>query len=169
LFSVGVSPGITNLLAAHCVSRLPQVEHIDLFLTLGMGERHGKASNLWFLDNLHKDYSPIKGENITITPFAEVKELHFQGEFLRAYNFNFSDQTTLMTTLPISTCRSWISLEPFIISRVIHLLTRLRITKVLTISWIKSGVLKLFGRSQMGPDRFQVVVVAYEPGSRAPN
>ncbi len=52
LLSVGLAPGLTNLLASHCTAVLDEVHNVDIFLLLGMGEVHGESSNQWVVDNL---------------------------------------------------------------------------------------------------------------------
>ncbi|WP_375578502.1 saccharopine dehydrogenase NADP-binding domain-containing protein [Marivirga tractuosa] len=45
--SVGLAPGITNLLAQHCVLKSPNSNLIDIFILLGLGEKHGEAAYRW--------------------------------------------------------------------------------------------------------------------------
>lgn len=52
LLSVGVAPGLTNVLARHCVGRLPSARSVDVDLLLGMGGAHGDDSVRWVVANL---------------------------------------------------------------------------------------------------------------------
>ncbi|WP_395105403.1 saccharopine dehydrogenase family protein [Actinomadura sp. SCN-SB] len=52
VLSVGVAPGLTNLLARHCAERLPAARTVDLSLLLGLGGEHGADSVRWVVDHL---------------------------------------------------------------------------------------------------------------------
>ncbi len=54
LLSVGLTPGITNLLAKKIMTDFPQVEKIDLSIILGSGEKHCEAAVMWTLKELFK-------------------------------------------------------------------------------------------------------------------
>ncbi|HJS31058.1 MAG TPA: NAD(P)H-binding protein [Alphaproteobacteria bacterium] len=47
LLSVGLAPGITNLLSADAASRLDTVDSIEIGLLLGLGDMHGRAATDW--------------------------------------------------------------------------------------------------------------------------
>ncbi|MFD1152067.1 saccharopine dehydrogenase NADP-binding domain-containing protein [Saccharothrix hoggarensis] len=51
LLSVGLAPGVTNLLARHCVE-LTGARDVEIGVLLGGGERHGAAAVAWTLDGL---------------------------------------------------------------------------------------------------------------------
>jgi hypothetical protein len=49
VLSVGLAPGVTNLLARHCADRSGGAE-VRIGVLLGAGERYGPASIEWTLD-----------------------------------------------------------------------------------------------------------------------
>ena len=90
LLSVGLAPGITNLLAADAASALDSVDRIDIGLLLGLGDAHGEAATRWTLRNI---FSPRAAEPRTID-FGQ----HWG--FRRAHWMDFADQHALRRTMP---------------------------------------------------------------------
>src|SRR5690606_38618918 len=57
LFSVGLAPGLTNLLAQYVTDKLPGAPVLEIYVLLGLGEAHGDQAFQWTFDNLHKTYA----------------------------------------------------------------------------------------------------------------
>ncbi|MFD0269313.1 saccharopine dehydrogenase family protein [Streptomyces sp. NPDC127106] len=88
VLSVGVAPGLTNLLARRAHEAVGGAERIDLTVLLGAGERHGADAVRWTVEGL--------AEPATARPLRV--ELPGHGP-RTAYPFPFSDQHTLPRTL----------------------------------------------------------------------
>ena len=55
LCSVGLAPGLTNLLAKACVQNAPApVTALNIHLLFGLGDRHGRAALAWMVDRLQR-------------------------------------------------------------------------------------------------------------------
>src|SRR5690606_41195867 len=65
--SVGVAPGLTNLLAHQCLDQLPSARTVDISLLLGMGGDHGAGSLRWIAERLA---TPAQGAPMRV-PLAE--------------------------------------------------------------------------------------------------
>jgi len=112
--SVGIAPGLTNLLTRHAAERLGPLAQVDLTVMLGAGEAHGEAAVRWTLQELRRPYDAPRGcAARRMTPFTEGRATLLPPPFGRrvAYNFNFSDQHTLPGTLGIPTVRTWLCLD----------------------------------------------------------
>ncbi|WP_026119147.1 saccharopine dehydrogenase family protein [Nocardiopsis ganjiahuensis] len=95
LLSVGLAPGLTNLLAAE----LPGAGPIDLGVVLGSGERHGAAATAWSLGLLGRSFpDPATGESIRNLTRGLVLDLPGVGR-RRLFRADFSDQHTLTRDL----------------------------------------------------------------------
>jgi hypothetical protein len=97
--SVGLAPGLTNLLARHVTERLVDAESVDLTVLIGSGERHGPGAVDWLLDNLAAAPDPGAGRPGPL-------RVGLPGHGRRtAHPFPFSDQYTLRRTLgvPVTT------------------------------------------------------------------
>jgi saccharopine dehydrogenase-like NADP-dependent oxidoreductase len=163
LLSVGLAPGLTNLLASHCTAVLKEVHSVDIFLLLGMGEVHGEASNQWVLDNLNAEYHVRQsGEGKRVQAFGEHKQTVFPGDFGKrsAFRFNFSDQHTVVRTLGIDSASTWACFDSAFLSWFFYVEKKLGLLNVLRIAAVKKMYLKLLGSIHMGSDVFIAQVVA---------
>ncbi|WP_206455818.1 saccharopine dehydrogenase NADP-binding domain-containing protein [Aurantimonas marina] len=112
--SVGVAPGLTNLMAAHAVKAMDRTDRIDVFIQLGLGDRHGKAAIGWMLDNLDAEYEVREaGRRLSVRGFAESRRVRFPGQRFAstAYRFNFSDQQVLPATLNVPSVSTWLCFD----------------------------------------------------------
>ncbi|MFY1673467.1 saccharopine dehydrogenase family protein [Plantactinospora sp. WMMB334] len=97
--SVGLAPGLTNVLARYCVDRLPSARAVDLAVLLGTAGDHGPDSVRWTVERLGEPVRPAPG-----TPSRAVAALPDLGR-RTVHWFPFSDQSTLTATLgvPVTT------------------------------------------------------------------
>ncbi|MGI5128513.1 saccharopine dehydrogenase NADP-binding domain-containing protein [Pseudonocardia sp. CA-107938] len=101
ILSVGLAPGITNLLARRASERLGGAEYVDIAIMLGAGERHGREAVRWTVRGLA---APASGT-------ARIK-VGLPGIGRRtAYPFPFSDQHTLRRTLGVDRVTTRLCLE----------------------------------------------------------
>lgn len=109
VLSVGLAPGVTNLLAKRAKSQPPEAGHADLFIMLGLGERHGEAAVRWTVQSLSRDFYITRGETSRLVhPFAEGKVAEYPlgyGE-RRGYRFNLPEQHLLPASLGIGSASS---------------------------------------------------------------
>lgn len=110
MLSVGVAPGLTNLLADHAVRRMQRVEQLDMLLEIGLGDHHGRAALEWMFDNLCNDFKVFANGNlVTVSSFGERIQMRLPGEkrSRSAYRFNFPDQRIVSRTLNVDTVSTW--------------------------------------------------------------
>lgn len=92
LLSVGLAPGLTNILAAHGAARLDAAESLDIGLLAGLGDHHGDAGLEWMTRRIFDPARDRRGAPIDFG-FGEGRRT--------AYCVDFSDQHTLRRTLGI--------------------------------------------------------------------
>ena len=92
LLSVGLAPGLTNLMAVCCAGALDVVDSIDIGLMFGMGDRHGRAGVAWVADRL---FDPLREKRSSAIDFG------FPWGWRRCHAVDFSDQHSLARTLGI--------------------------------------------------------------------
>ncbi len=163
LLSVGLAPGLTNLLASHCTAVLDEVHNVDIFLLLGMGEVHGESSNQWMLDNLNSEYHVRQsGVEKRVQAFGEYKLTVFPVDIGKraAFRFNFSDQHTIVKTLGIDSASHWVCFDSAFFSWFFYVEKKLGLLNLLRIAAVKRMYLKLLGSIHMGSDLFIAQVVA---------
>ncbi|MBG0831892.1 saccharopine dehydrogenase [Planomonospora sp. ID67723] len=100
LLSVGLAPGLTNLLAV-AVHEVSPAEPIDIALLLGAGERHGGASTAWAYDLLGRDFhDPATGA--AIRNYTRPRRFVLPGYGpRRLYRTDYSDQHVLTRDLGV--------------------------------------------------------------------
>lgn len=54
LLSVGLAPGLTNLMAAAVAARLDRLESVDIGLLFGLGDSHGRAGLDWTVEQIFR-------------------------------------------------------------------------------------------------------------------
>jgi saccharopine dehydrogenase-like NADP-dependent oxidoreductase len=94
--SVGLAPGITNLLARQCHQRLPSPTGIDISMVFGLAGDHGADSRRWVIDGLStRGHAAARRTRVALPGFG----------LRTAYPFPFSDQDTLTAELglPVTT------------------------------------------------------------------
>ncbi|MEV2242627.1 saccharopine dehydrogenase NADP-binding domain-containing protein [Micromonospora sp. NPDC049891] len=148
VLSVGLAPGLTNVLARRCVGRLPSATSVDVTILLGTAGDHGPDSVRWTMAGL------TAPPDRTRRPTRARVELPGFG-VRTAYPFPFSDQHTLTRTLgvPVTTRLCFDS------GAVTAALFRLRSTGAFRLADRLGGAGLLTGvssRLRLGGDRFVV-------------
>lgn len=154
--SIGLAPGISNLLAQHSINTLREVDTLDLFILLGTGEKHGEAAFRWTFDNIHSSY-------VLATP-TERKVIHSFTQPLKTallgkrtfYTFNFSDQHTLLKTTVANQVITRMAFDSKLLTSFVALLKKIGLTKIFTSKKVQQGLLYLFERINIGTDIFAV-------------
>ncbi|GAK09494.1 saccharopine dehydrogenase [Geomicrobium sp. JCM 19038] len=78
VIGVGLSPGLSNLLASQLSNEMHQVEQIDTYLMLGIGEVHGHDGVNWLLYHIQKNYTLMEnGLEKQVKPLSMVRDQHF--------------------------------------------------------------------------------------------
>jgi saccharopine dehydrogenase (NAD+, L-lysine-forming) len=158
--SIGLAPGITNLLAQHCANQISETTMIDIFILLGIGEKHGDAAYRWTFDNIHSSYN-IKdnGKTKTIKSFTLPKESNL-AEKRKFYTFNFSDQHTLAKTINTKQVLTRMAFDSKILTSFVAFLRKSGLTKIFNYKKVQNICIYLFGKMNIGSDKFAVKAVA---------
>ncbi|MEU4580229.1 saccharopine dehydrogenase NADP-binding domain-containing protein [Nonomuraea sp. NPDC023979] len=143
--SVGLIPGVTNLLARVCAERSPSTELL-IGALLGSGEAHGPAALAWTLDGLGR----LDGSwtmNFP-APYGE-RTVH---------RFPFSDQHTLPTTLGVPSARTGLCLDSRLVTRLLSVAGRPAVARLLHRPQVRRLLLSALGTAHVGGDGFAVTV-----------
>lgn len=120
VLSVGLAPGLTNMLAKQGKQRLDTARLADIYVLLGLGEAHGRAAIEWTIDNLAADFSVLEyGRKRQVASFTEGKKTRFPAPFGQrtAYRFNFSDQHVIPRTLDIPSVSTRLCFDSPLVTR----------------------------------------------------
>lgn len=91
LLSVGLAPGLTNMLARALALAFDRVTRIDIGLLFGLGDHHGAAGLDWMADRIFEPQRPRDPRLHDFGPAVGTRAAHV---------VDFSDQHALMRTMP---------------------------------------------------------------------
>jgi saccharopine dehydrogenase-like NADP-dependent oxidoreductase len=163
LSSVGLAPGLTNLLAKACVARSPHpIASLDIHLLFGLGDHHGPAALEWMVDRLHQPFTSADAPEIRRWSFSERSQATFSAPFghRATYRFNFSDQHTLRETLSLPLIRTWSTFDQAWLAAMLWRLAQLRLLRLTRIRPLRRATVWALGKLAYGTDRFAISVLA---------
>lgn len=139
VLSVGLAPGLTNLLVKACATGMDTVDSARIGVLLGIGDEHGPAAIDWTLGNFRK----ARTGRTELVPFGEPPRKH------PAIPFDFADQHVVRRTLGIPDARTLMTFDTPLLSRAMFAVLRLAAA-----SPILTRVLRnLMPRLRAGSDR----------------
>ena len=163
VLSVGLAPGLTNLLAAHCKSELDEIRNAEIFIMLGLGEVHGEASNRWVIEKMNAKYIVTQaGGDKHVSGFQSGKKTLFPDDIGRrtAFRFNFSDQHTISKTLAIPSASTWLCFDSPLMTYLFAFYRKVGLFGLLRFRSIREGLVRILNTFHFGSDRFAIKVDA---------
>jgi saccharopine dehydrogenase (NAD+, L-lysine forming) len=163
LLSVGLTPGISNLLAAKACEEMDETDSIDIAVMLGLGDKHGRAAIEWTIDNMYNNFSVLENTKRTeVISFTEGKDFDFGLDIGRkkAYRFNFSDQHSLLSTMKVPFIKTRLCFDSALSTRFFYIMKRAGFFKLLKHKAIYNGTANLISGFKMGSDKFALKVEA---------
>lgn len=163
VLSVGVAPGLTNLLAACAREKMERLDRIDILVELGLGDRHGRAAIEWMLDNLDVEFAVREnGRSRPVRSFGESRDLRLAGSgtVRAAYRFNFSDQHVIGRTLDVPSVSTWVRFEDRVSTWALAKSSQMGLGRLLRRRWWRRLAVWLFMNVHAGSDICGVAVRA---------
>lgn len=162
VLSVGLAPGLTNLLAAYAATGLDTIQHLDIFVMLGMGDAHGEAAIQWTLNNVNAAFMVLEnGSERLVHSFEDSLRTRFPGIGERtAYRFNFPDQHSLPITLGIHSVSSRLCFDLEIVTKGFAALKKMGVLRLLRRQWAKEFFTKILKGLRFGSAQFALKVEA---------
>lgn len=160
LLSVGLAPGISNLLAQNVINRSPNCTEVDLYVLLGLGEKHGDAAYKWTFGNIHSCYTVSTGPHSEqIKSFRRPQTTDLSGK-RTFFSFNFSDQHILSKTTKVKKVMTRLAFDSRLLTNFIAALRMIGITKIFNNTVIQKALLFVFKNISFGSNVFAVKAVA---------
>jgi saccharopine dehydrogenase-like NADP-dependent oxidoreductase len=127
VLGAGLSPGISNMMAAQLAKTLGRMERLETAILLSLGDEYGPDSLKHFVDALMQAYTVLEdGERREALPFSEAERMLFPEPLgLRiAYLFPWSDVVYYPKSLGARTALGRLALDPPWVGRLASLLVR---------------------------------------------
>ncbi|WP_323791328.1 hypothetical protein [Nocardioides sp.] len=101
IVGVGLTPGLTSVLARHLVARDPGTNAVEISCLVGLGEDYGEASRDWTYHQLGQDIDDPTG---AFRNFSDPRTIDFPGGFgrRRAWRIDFADRALLAQELNVA-------------------------------------------------------------------
>jgi hypothetical protein len=152
VLSVGLAPGVTNLLSRHVSERAPG-SPVRIGVLLGSGERHGTAAVEWTVDGL--------GQEMPAGPSSWAAAFPEPYGRRTVHAFPFADQHTLRSTLGVADVRTGLALDSRLMTGLLGAAGRPAVAGLLKRRpAIRQAAVKALGAVHVGSDGFAVTVEA---------
>ncbi|MBN3527084.1 saccharopine dehydrogenase NADP-binding domain-containing protein [Paenibacillus apiarius] len=159
LLSVGLAPGLTNLLALEAHRLLGETDQIDFVIMLGLGDAHGEAAIEWTADNVGARFDITQnGRQVEALSFTDGKTFDFGADIGNhlAYRFLFSDQQTLSRTLDVPSVATRLCLDSPLVTGLLAGARRTGAVRLLQAGWLLKRIFRSLGALHFGGDQFAV-------------
>lgn len=165
ILSVGLAPGLTNLMAKHACEIHPETQNVEIYLLLGLGDQHGQAAFRWLLDNLSQDFMPAQKHSVArVRSFSDGKPVQMLPckKYYRAYRINLSDQHALCQTLNLEEVTTRLCFDLDWLNQVLATLSKWKSLSLLKNSKIQKIIFNLMHKFKLGQNRWSLKIVAYK-------
>lgn len=162
LLSVGLSPGLTNILAKLAKASLSELERLDIFILLGLGDAHGEAAVRWTVENINRDFTVIEnGRQKNVSSFEDGLRTDFPGIGDRmAYRFNLSDQHVIPRTLGINTVSTRLGFDLDFVTKSFAFLKKAGALNLLSSRGARELLVKSLQNYRFGSEQYVIQVRA---------
>jgi hypothetical protein len=151
VLSVGLAPGLTNILARRVHDELDgAADELDISVLIGSGERHGTDGIRWTVRQLAQSRTQVDPGPLTV-------ELPGLGR-RRAHPFPFSDQVTLRRTLPAAAVTTRLCLDSRAVTMLLFGAQRAGAFRLARSRRGVEGLTRVLERVHVGGERFAVRV-----------
>ncbi len=159
LMSVGLAPGITNLLVKNGAEQMEAAEEAQISVMLGLGEKHGKAAIEWTVDQMSQSFSIDKREQAEVVrSFTDGRKTNFFGDIgvKTGYRFDFADQHIVKKTANVKQAATRLTFDSAITTALLAFLQRIHVLSVLKLPAVRNIAVQLFDKLKFGTDIYAV-------------
>ncbi len=163
VLSVGLAPGMTNLLARYAQSQFDDLQRLDIYALLGLGEVHGEAAVRWTVENLNATFTVQEnGETRQVKSFEDGKQTVFPGKLGKrtAYRFDFSDQHVLPRTLGVNSVSMRLAFDSALATHLMAFYKKIGLFGLLRYRWAQDALVKLLMSFHFGSEIYVIQVDA---------
>jgi saccharopine dehydrogenase (NAD+, L-lysine forming) len=162
VLGVGLSPGLSNLLVKYSKSNFDSIERAEIFIMLGLGDKHGRAAIEWTVDNINSVFSVLEENSYKpVKSFEDGKKTLFPGSLgtRTAYRFDFVDQHVIPKTLGVKSSSTYLCFDSAFITNTFALLKKMGLFNLLKMTWFRNTMIGMFEKVHLGSDLYVLKVV----------
>ncbi len=163
VLSVGLAPGMTNLLACHAQTQFDELQNLEIYVLLGQGEAHGEAAVRWMVENLNTTFTVQEnGTAKQVKSFEDGKKTIFPGKLGQrtAYRFDFSDQHVLPRTLDVNSVSTRLAFDSALATNLMAFFKNISLFGLLRYQWAQDALVRLLMSFHFGSEIFVIQVDA---------
>lgn len=146
VLSVGLAPGLTNLLARRAYDELGGADRVELTVLLGAGERHGADALRWTLVGLAAPRGAARRSRVGLPGYGRRT----------AHPFPFSDQHTLRRTLGVGDVTTRLCLDSAPMTALLFGLRATGLSRLARLPRVLHALTAVLSRVHVGGDGFAV-------------
>lgn len=149
ILGVGLAPGLSNLMVKKAKPCFDEIKSVDIFLMLGLGERHGIDGIKWLLDNINTEFLLKREHSIdVIKTFRNKKKTKFpkQLKIRTAYSFDLADQHTIPITLGLNNVSSYFCYDSSFVTKGVAILKNIGLFELLRFGFIYNLFVSIFNQ-----------------------
>jgi|GEM_PF-722352 len=154
--SVGLVPGLSNILAFNGAKQFSQIDEIHTYVMLGLGDSHGVDSVRWMLEKANSSFKiKTKDGSVSVKCYTHPKSTRLLNEQRERtfYLFDFSDHHTIPLLVDTKAIDTRIGFDSKAITYLFYLLQKIGVLK-----WYKNISPKRFKKVldfiRIGSERF---------------
>ncbi|WP_416148964.1 saccharopine dehydrogenase NADP-binding domain-containing protein [Salipaludibacillus sp. HK11] len=147
VLGVGLAPGLTNLMVKKIIPHFDKVTKTDIFLMLGVGEKHGRDGVEWLLNNINSNYFIFEnGQSRKVSSFTEGRNVELPKKYgkRKAYRFDLADQHIVSKTLELKNVSSRFFYDSAFTTNELGFLKKIGVFKLLKYKVLKSIIVNIF-------------------------
>jgi saccharopine dehydrogenase-like NADP-dependent oxidoreductase len=158
---VGLSPGISNLIAKKLLSHYDEPISSKISILIGTGDQHGKAALEWLVDNINIEYGLKLNKSIKkVKAFTHIVNTDFPLDYgkMPTFNFNFADQHIIGKKYNLDTSLTTLTYSSRFITKCFYIFIRLGLLKVVKGPFSKKLLVLLLSKLVFGSNRYAIKV-----------
>lgn len=146
---VGIAPGVSNVLCEAMARKFDNIETINSYVMLGIGESHGKNAVSWLVNNLNVTYYENLDRNRKVQSFSEGRSIVLSGEKKkrRFVRIDMADWHIMKEKHMDASVNSWYAYDKNSITFLFEGMQKIGLLKILKYPKVKAFFMKMMGIS----------------------
>ena len=164
---VGIAPGVSNVLCEHLAKAFDEVQEINSYLMLGIGEPHGNNAVKWLVDNLEHSFYANNDRERLVQSFSDGRNVFIDSHCKnkRYVRIDLADWHIMKHKHEKALVNSWYAYDKNSITYLFEILQKMGLFHLLKKNKIKDmfitfleAEMKLMKKLHFGTDSYAIMV-----------